>query len=165
MIVNYLNNGGVQKCTREEIERVLGLSLKEMGQNADVEINIAFASEEEMKEVNKRSRNKDSATDVLSFPAFELKPGEVIDLADDNYKWNINPENNHFVLGDILLCSSVAKVQAKKLGHSLKLELVRLSVHSLLHLLGYDHIKEEDKKVMHPKEIVCMKKAGYEIIE
>ena len=58
-----------------------------------------------------------------------------------------------------------AKVQAKKLGHSLKMELVRLSVHSLLHLLGYDHIKEEDRKVMHPKEVECMKKAGYEIID
>lgn len=165
MIVNYLNNGGVQKCTREEINRVLELSVKELRQTADFEVNIAFVTKEEIKEVNKNNRNKDSATDVLSFPAFNLIAGEIVDLKSDKYKWNINPENNHFVLGDILLCKDIAKEQAKSLGHSLKLELVRLSVHSLLHLLGYDHIKEEDKKVMHPKEIECMKKAGYEIIE
>ena len=165
MIVNYLNNGGVQKCTREEIERVLNLSLNTLEQKADMEVNIAFVSGEEIRQVNNKNRNKDSATDVLSFPAFELNAGEIVDLAQDKYKWNINPENGHFLLGDILLCTEVAKKQAKALKHSLKLELVRLSVHSLLHLLGYDHIQEKDQPVMHKKEMECMKQAGYEIIE
>lgn len=165
MIVNYLNNGGVQKCTREEINRVIEESLKYLNQPTEMEVNIAFATEDEIKNVNNKSRNKNTATDVLSFPSFELEAGEIVKIKEDKYKWNINPENNHFVLGDILLCTAVAKKQAANLKHTLKLELIRLCVHSLLHLLGYDHIEEADKKKMHPLEVACMKNAGYEIIE
>ena len=165
MIINYLNNGGIQKCTREEIARVLEKGIEILGQIKEVEINIAFVSPEEIKAVNNKERKKNQATDVLSFPGFNLKVGEKINLKDDKYKWNINPENEHFVLGDILLCKEVAKKQADEFKHSLKTELVRLSVHSLLHLVGYDHIEDEDYQIMHPKEIEILEICGYKGIE
>lgn len=161
MIVNFLNNGGVQKCTREEIIRVLNEGLKAIKQPNEVEVNIAFVSSDEIKVVNAKERKKDVPTDVLSFPAFDLKVGEVVDLTNDKYKWNINPENEHFCLGDILLCKEVAKQQANELGHTLKAELVRLVVHSLLHLVGYDHIEDSDYELMHKKELEILSNCGY----
>ena len=165
MIVNYLNNDGVQKCTREELNRVLEVCLDELSQPQEVEVNIAFVTAEEIKAVNEKERKKASSTDVLSFPAFELKVGEVVNLEDDKYKWNINPENEHFSLGDILLCKEVAKKQANELGHTLKAELVRLTIHSLLHLLGYDHIEDRDYEIMHAKEMELLQLCGYENLE
>jgi len=165
MIVNFLNNGGVQKCTREEIVRVLEESLKTIKQPEEMEINVAFVSMDEIKVVNAKERKKNVPTDVLSFPAFDLKVGEVVDLTNDRYKWNINPENDHFCLGDILLCKEVAKKQAEELGHTLKAELVRLSVHSLLHLVGYDHIEDNDYELMHKKELEILSKCGYDNLD
>lgn len=165
MIVNYLNNDGVQKCTREEINRILECSLKALKQPEEIEINIAFVSADEIKRVNEKERNKPQPTDVLSFPAYDLKVGEIIKLTEDKFKWNINPENNHFSLGDILLCKEVAKNQAKELKHTLKEEFVRLTIHSLLHLLGYDHIEDGDYEIMHKKELELLKKCGYENLD
>lgn len=165
MIINYLNNDGVQKCTRDELNRVLEKCLMVLGQPEEVEINIAFVSADEIKAVNEKERNKPSATDVLSFPAFNLEVEEIINLDDDKYKWNINPENNHFSLGDILLCKEVAKRQAAEYRHSLKAEFVRLSVHSLLHLLGYDHIEDADYAIMHEKELELLDACGYDGLE
>mgnify|MGYP003308797983 CR=1 FL=1 len=165
MIVNFLNNGGVQKCTREEIVRVLEESMNVLRQPTEVEVNVAFVSAEEIKVVNAKERKKDVPTDVLSFPAFDLKVDEIIDLSNDKYKWNINPENEHFCLGDILLCKEVAKKQAEELGHTLKAELVRLVVHSVLHLVGYDHIEDADYEIMHAKELEILKKCGYDSLD
>lgn len=165
MRINYLNYGGVDKSTRDEMLRVLELGLKTLGQPTKMEINVSFVTPEEIRVVNKNQRNKDSATDVLSFPAFELAPFEKVDLKDDKYKWNINPENEYFVLGDMLLCKEVAKTQAKEFHHSLKAEIVRLSLHSLLHCLGYDHIKDEDYEVMRKIEKEVLESAGYKNLD
>lgn len=165
MIINYLNNDGVQKCTREEINRVLGECLYLLNQPKEIEINIAFVTADEIKIVNGKERNKLQPTDVLSFPAFNLSVGEIIDLKDDKYKWNINPENELFSLGDILLCKEVAKKQAMELKHTLKEEFIRLAVHSLLHLLGYDHIEDSDYEIMHAKEMELLEKCGYKNLD
>ena len=96
MIVNYLNPSVVPKKTREEIKRVMEECLKYLNQNCLTEINIAFVTSDEIREVNKNQRNKDIPTDVLSFPAVTIGAGEVIDINNDNYRYNINPENNAF---------------------------------------------------------------------
>lgn len=165
MIVNYLNPSVVPKKTREEIKRVMEECLKYLNQNCLTEINIAFVTSDEIREVNKNQRNKDIPTDVLSFPAVTIGAGEVIDINNDNYRYNINPENNAFSLGDMLLCKEVAKKQAKDYKHSLETELVRLSLHSILHCLGYDHIKDEDYAVMHKLEVEVGKICGYDFSE
>lgn len=165
MRINFLNYDGIQKCTRDEMLRVMEIAINLLGQPSKMEINVAFVTPDEIQVVNKRERKKDSPTDVLSFPAFELKPFEKVDLLDDKYKWNINPENDYFVLGDMLLCKEIAKTQAKNLGHTLKEEVVRLSLHSLLHCLGFDHIEDSDYEVMHKIEKQVLETAGFKNLD
>lgn len=165
MIVNFLNTLKVPKKTREEMKRVMEECLNYLNQTEPTEINIAFVTPEEIREVNKNQRGKDVPTDVLSFPSINLKVGEIIDLTNMDHKFNINPENDAFSLGDMLLCIDVAKAQAKEFKHGLETELVRLSLHSLLHCLGYDHIKDEDYAVMHKVEMEVGKLCGYDFSE
>ena len=165
MRINFLNYGGVNKDTRDEMLKVMEVALKNLGQPTKMEINVAFVTPEEIREVNKNSRGKDTPTDVLSFPAFDVKAFEKVDLTDDKYKWNINPENDYFVLGDMLLCLDVAKKQAKELGHSLKNEIIRLSLHSLLHCLGFDHIEDNDYEIMHKLELHLLSLCGYKNLD
>ena len=165
MRINFLNYGGLDKATRDEMLKVMEQALKLLGQPTKMEINVAVVTSEEIQQVNCKERNKDVPTDVLSFPAFELKPFEKVDLKDDKYKWNINPENEYFVLGDMLLCKEVAKVQAKKLGHSFKDEVIKLSLHSLLHCLGFDHIEDKDYEVMSKVEKEVLNSIGYKNLD
>ena len=99
--------------------------------------NVVFVDEERIREINKNYRDKDSITDVISF-AFEESDNIIID--------------GMRFLGEIYICVKRAEEQAKEYGHSFKREICYLTVHGLLHLLGYDHIKEEDKKVMRELE-------------
>ncbi len=165
MIVNFLNKTEVPKTTRDEMVRVMEKALQVLKQTALLEINVGFVSADEIRAVNLEQRDKDVPTDVLSFPASDVKVGEVIDVTKDEYKYNINPENEAFSLGDMIICLEVAKAQAKSFGHSLKDELVRLSLHSLLHCLGYDHIEDADFEIMHKLEIGVAKLCGYEFEE
>lgn len=100
----------------------------------DAEVSIVFIDDEEMKELNSRYRHKDRTTDILSF---RLNEGEFAD---------INPN----VLGDIAISLPVAGIQAVEYETSIDVEMVRLLVHGVLHLLGYDHMTPEDEKVMMP---------------
>lgn len=107
----------------------------------DAEINITFVDEKTIKSLNKDFRNIDKVTDVLSFPLGE------------NGVYDTNPENNCKMLGDVVICAKRAYEQAESYGHSIKREICFLVVHSLLHLLGYDHeTKNEDEEIMFKKQ-------------
>lgn len=99
--------------------------------------NIIIVDEDKIREINKVYRNKDSVTDVISF-AFEEKDNEI-------YK-------EFRFLGEIYICAKRAKEQAEEYDHPFKREICYLTVHGLLHLLGYDHMNESDKKVMRDME-------------
>lgn len=99
--------------------------------------NIIIVDKEKIQQINRDYRNKDAVTDVISF-AFE----EVPDVKYDNLRF----------LGEIYICYDRCKEQALEYGHSIERELCYLSIHGLLHLLGYDHIKEEDKVIMRALE-------------
>lgn len=105
------------------------------------EISITITDNEQIRQFNREYRNIDSATDVLSFP-----------LWNQGEEPFINPENNCIMLGDIIVSLERAKEQANEYGHSLKRECAYLCVHAVMHLLGYDHIEEEDKKIMRARE-------------
>ncbi len=111
-----------------------------------VSIDISFVSEEEIQSLNNLHRKKDKVTDVLSFPTINLKPFEKLTIKD--HKEDYNPISKHLHLGDIVICQPVAERQAKEYGHSYERELFYLIVHGYLHLLGFDHIKEQDKIAM-----------------
>lgn len=99
--------------------------------------NIIIVDKEKIQQINRDYRNRDAVTDVISF-AFE----EVPDVKYDNLRF----------LGEIYICYDRCKEQALEYGHSIERELCYLSIHGLLHLLGYDHIKEEDKVIMRALE-------------
>ena len=111
--------------------------------NLNVYMSIILTNSEEIRELNKKYRNIDKETDVLSFPMFEKE--EIQNL--DKYIGNI-PE----VLGDIVISIPRVKEQAEEYGHSFERELAYMIVHGFYHIIGEDHIKEEDKVIMRKKE-------------
>lgn len=121
-----------------------------------IQVDISFVSGEEIKKLNKEFRNIDKETDVLSFPSLNLKPMQKIKIKD--FKDDIDPETKLLMLGDIIICEDVAKEHAKEYNHSFERELCYLVVHGFLHLLGYDHMQEEDKIVMRALEEAVLKK-------
>ncbi len=113
-----------------------------------VEIELFIVDSEEIRELNMQSRGIDKATDVLSFPTLELfeEPFKVKD-----YKFDINPETGNLSLGTIIICEEVMKSQAEEYGTGDR-EFSYLLTHGTLHLLGYDHMQEEEKKRMRAEE-------------
>ena len=127
------------------IERVLTKCFEEENlQNSKLYITVTLTTKENIKEINKEYRNIDRATDVLSFPMFEK------DELEEKIK---NRDFEHVdVLGDLVISIEKVKEQAEEYGHSFERELSYMLVHGFYHLMGYDHIEEEDKKKMRPKE-------------
>jgi probable rRNA maturation factor len=126
-IVNHQNAVKIPSGIRMLIRRCCTAVLKceEFSNAADVCVN--FVDNEEIKSLNAKFRNKDIETDVLSFPLGE------------NGVWDVNPQNGAYLLGDIVISVEKAMEQAENYGHSLQREIGFLTVHSMLHLLGYDH--------------------------
>lgn len=115
------------------------LRMENFNQNA--EVSVSFVSNNEIRSLNKIYRNKDSVTDVLSFP-----------LGSEG-KYDVNKETGCALLGDVVISLETAMRQAKIYGHSLKREIGFLTVHSMLHLLGYDHETSPlDERIMREKE-------------
>ncbi len=120
-------------------------------ENIDVpcEINVLITNDRGIRAINKASRNIDKATDVLSFPMFQLEPGNPPQDWDEY----LDVETGLCPLGDMCISLERATAQAKEFGHSVKREVGYLTIHSMLHLLGYDHLDEgEQKKQMRARE-------------
>lgn len=122
--------------------------LKEVSLPDDFNVEVTLVSKDCIREVNREQRNNDKVTDVLSFPALNFRfPYDK----NDYLVWE-DPSDGRISLGDILICRDVAAEQAEEYGHSEDREVAYLFVHGMLHLLGFDHEKEEDKKVMRERE-------------
>lgn len=137
----------------KDLEKTAREVLKVEGIDSRVEISLSFVDRDEIHRMNKEYRQVDRPTDVLSFPIYETKDDLIKEQEDSQGVFEPT-------LGDIVICMDVAKEQAKDFGHSLERELMYLSCHSILHLLGYDHMTEEDKKVMRSREKTIMKNLG-----
>ena len=109
---------------------------------APLEINVLITNNEGIRAINAASRNIDKATDVLSFPMFDLTAGNP----PDDWAGYLDPDTGLCPLGDMAISLERAKEQASAFGHSLKRELGYLTIHSMLHLLGYDHLDEGEQK-------------------
>lgn len=123
-----------------------------------VQVNLNFVTEEEIKHLNKETRNLDKVTDVLTYPYIDLKMGEKLNLED--YKYNINLEDNTLTISDIYICLKRAEDQAKEYNHSLRREVCFLLCHGLLHTLGYDHIEKQDAEIMEQKQEEILNSLG-----
>ena len=133
---DYIFNTTDKKIDTSEIADVLTFACKHLNIDNPL-LNVVIVDNERIREINRDYRDKDAVTDVISF-AFE----EVNDVEYDDVRF----------LGEIYISYERCEEQAKEYGHSVRREFSYLAVHGLLHLLGYDHMNEEDKKVMRALE-------------
>lgn len=130
-----------QLFVRSIIERCVKAVMEAEGVNLPCEINVLVTDDRGIQAINKASRGLDKPTDVLSFPMFQLEPG----LPPDNDDY-LDPETQLCPLGDMAISLERAVAQAKEFGHSVRREVGYLTIHSMLHLLGYDHLDEGPQK-------------------
>lgn len=116
--------------------------------NSNLYVSITLTDSKHIKEINQKYRNIDKETDVLSFPMFESE--ELLEKTKKN--------ENIDILGDMVISVEKIKIQSQEYGHSFEREFAYIIVHSFYHLMGYDHIKESDKKIMREKEENILKK-------
>ena len=124
------------------IRRCIESTLDAEGITAQCEINVLVTDDSGIRAINAASRNIDKATDVLSFPMFQLEPGNP----PQDWTEYLDPETGMCPLGDMASSLERAKAQAGEFGHSVKREVGYLTIHSMLHLLGYDHVDEGPMK-------------------
>ena len=137
------------------IRKTIRTALEAEGVTVPCEVDVLLTDDEGIHAVNLEMRGVDRPTDVLSFPSFDFRPGEVPGEGD------ADPATGLVPLGDMCLSMERVKAQAAEYGHSSRRELAYLVTHSVLHLLGYDHLDErEEKALMRAHEDVIMDKLG-----
>ncbi|MDE5945727.1 MAG: rRNA maturation RNase YbeY [Oscillospiraceae bacterium] len=148
-VKNNQNDIKIPVGIRLLIRRCCQAVLTTEGFKENAEVSVSFVSNKEIRILNKNYRNKDCSTDVLSFPLIE----------GDNMEKN--PETGYVLLGDVVISLETAVKQASNYGHSLEREIGFLTVHSMLHLLGYDHETSSlDERIMREKEESVLEKLG-----
>lgn len=136
-----------------KITEVCNFALKEENMDIPYQISLLFVDNSEIKEINNETRNIDRETDVLSFPMLDFEEGKVykdiyVDFEfDETFK-----DGEELILGDMVLSLEKALEQSEEYGHSYEREVSYLVVHSILHLLGYDHMVDKDKVKMRARE-------------
>lgn len=140
-IKRFFIESTIKKCIRKTLE-ILGVS-------APCEINVLVTDDRGIHAINKASRNVDRPTDVLSFPMFQLTAG----VLPEDWSAYLDPETQMCPLGDMAISFERAVKQADEFGHSVRREIGYLTIHSVLHLLGYDHMDDgPQKKQMRTEE-------------
>ena len=130
------------------VEEVAKLTLAHERINANAIVDVMVVDSNGIREINKTHRDKDTATDVLSFPMINFELGERI------------PLEGEYFLGDIVFSIEAAYSQAKELQHSIDREIGFFIAHSMLHLLGYDHMTDEEERIMMDKQEAILQKAS-----
>ena len=147
--INYEKISVLNAPVTRNIRQCVEATLNAEGITAPCEINILVTDDVGIRGINLASRQIDRATDVLSFPMFNLEPGNP----PTDWEEYLDPETGMCPLGDMCISLERASAQAKEFGHSVKREVGYLTIHSMLHLLGYDHLDEGPmKKQMRQRE-------------
>lgn len=136
----------------EQVKAVINQCLDEEDVPYEVEVSLTVVDLDAIHEINKEHREIDRPTDVLSFPQIDTEYIGHINWDTLDTASCVNYDTEEVILGDIILCADKAKEQAKNYGHSLTREVCFLVAHSMFHLLGYDHMTEEDEKTMVRKQ-------------
>ncbi|MBQ4529560.1 MAG: rRNA maturation RNase YbeY [Lachnospiraceae bacterium] len=151
-------------CLEQEYQLDLGINYKEMADKVveaaldyekcpyECEVNIILTDNPGIHEINKESRKIDRPTDVLSFPMVEYETPSDFETIEEEQPECFHPETGELMLGDIIISLDKVKEQAESYGHSLEREYAFLLAHSMLHLMGYDHMEKEEEKVMFQKQ-------------
>ena len=142
----------VTKELRTLVKHCCSETLYEEGYSGDFEVSVTFTDNAGIRKINKEYRGIDRDTDVLSFP-----------MTDEGEEFTLDPETECYNLGDIVISLEKAVAQAEEYGHSFQREVAFLTVHSMLHLLGYDHERSEsEEKEMFGKQDIVLEAMGLE---
>ncbi|WP_342602321.1 rRNA maturation RNase YbeY [Peribacillus sp. FSL E2-0159] len=140
----------VTEEAQQLVESILQFAARKENIEKDTELSVTFVDNDRIREINKEYRNKDSATDVISFALEEMGENEVEIVGAEMPR----------MLGDIIISIERTKEQAEEYGHSFDRELGFLALHGFLHLLGFDHMNEEDEKEMFTKQKEILEEYG-----
>lgn len=138
------------EAEKKRMKALFDFIMEQEGLLGDYEVSLSITDKEEIRRVNCEYRGVDAVTDVLSFPMYERRDLDRIEQEKEYELYEVS-------IGDILICADKIKEQAQEFGHTLSREFCYLAVHSILHLLGYDHMEEEDKRRMRQREEQVMK--------
>ena len=155
------------ECEEEFIEdyadiakRVIEKAVDIHGGLKDYSVSLYIVDDETIKETNRDARGIDSVTDVLSFPNLELYEGALDEIYDMDESDICDPETGSIMLGEIMICRNRVYEQAEEYGHSPLREYAFLVAHSILHLLGYDHMEDEERERMEAKQREILDELG-----
>lgn len=155
IIENEQNAVKISEEIENTIKKVIDASLLYENCDFDAEVSVTIVDNEAIREINCETRNIDAPTDVLSFPMLYFdEDGNIIDS-------DFDMDGDVLVLGDIVISAERAESQAEEFGHSFLREIAFLTVHSMLHLLGYDHVDDpEGERIMFAKQEEILDKLG-----
>jgi len=140
------------------IKHVIEYTLKEEKLLIENEVSVIFIDNEKIREINLKQRGIDKITDVLSFPMLHYPENKVFKDVYINYQFDQSDlYDEKLVVGDVAISLERAKHQSEEFGHSFTRECAYLTVHSILHLLGYDHMEQEEKNIMRKREEEILK--------
>ena len=146
MLENNQDKLTIDDEIKHTIEEVILKTLDAEDCDFSAEVSVTIVDGETIRSKNKKERNIDAVTDVLSFPMLEFdENGEISDS-------DFDMDGDNLLLGDIVICAERAAEQATEYGHSFKREMAFLTVHSMLHLLGYDHMDVQEEKIMFARQ-------------
>lgn len=150
VLIDNRTNFEITPETEKLFNDVITESLRYEEFDPQCEISLSIVNNDEIQEINKQYRNIDAPTDVLSFPLLTFEEGEQADVN----------ENDEIMLGDIIISIEKAISQAEEYGHGLKRELAFLTAHSMLHLMGYDHMEDDEREEMFEKQEAILNNLG-----
>jgi probable rRNA maturation factor len=139
------------------MKKVYRAAMRHFKQRDVFSVELTIVSGDDIKKINAETRNVDSVTDVLSFPNLDINQ---LPKKKKDYPMDIDFDTNRVILGEIVICYDRILEQAKEYGHSEEREAAYLTLHGILHLLGFDHMDEQDKAVMRKHEEEILNKLG-----
>lgn len=147
----FLADEQTEEVGLSDLHSLAGMVLREEGYSDQVEVTLIFVSESEMAAYNERFLDRGGPTDVLAFPVEELMPG----IVPDN-----DPQGPPLMLGDVVIAPAYVRRQADEYGVSFEDEMALMVTHGILHLLGYDHVDDDDAERMEARERELLALAG-----
>lgn len=145
---------------KEILDMVMEKVLRQEKCPYEAQVNLLVTDNEGIREYNRRYREVDASTDVLSFPMISYETEAGFSVAEEQEADCFDPESGELLLGDIIISADKVKEQAKKFGHSEKREFAFLVAHSMLHLCGYDHMEKEEAQVMESRQEQVLEELG-----
>ena len=159
--IDYETDLKLDLPVEEIIHNVIEESIDYVECPYDFEVNVLLTDNEGIHQINLDMRQIDNPTDVLSFPMCDFETPGDFDALEETPEMYFNPDTGELMLGDIVISVEKVKEQAEKYGHSETRELAFLVAHSMLHLSGYDHMEEEERKEMEAMQSEILERRGY----